>query len=68
MDVPFGQPPHLTAAWENAKWVYTALAHAHVPVDPMDESDAGDEDLSRYKAIYISGSHLTAAAAEKLAQ
>jgi len=61
-----GDPPHLTAAWENAKWVYTALQHAHIPVDPIDEQMLAAADLSRYKAIYVSGSHVTRAAAEGL--
>jgi hypothetical protein len=59
-------PPHLTAAWENAKWVYSALQHAHVPVDPIDERILATEDLSQYKIIYVSGSHLTRAAARGL--
>ncbi|MHC4176314.1 MAG: hypothetical protein ACYSWU_02340, partial [Planctomycetota bacterium] len=63
-----GTPPHLTAAWENAKWVYTALQHAHLPVDPIDEQILATEDLSKYKAIYVSGSHVTRAAAEPLAR
>jgi len=63
-----GNPPHLTAAWENAKWVYTALQHAHLPVDPIDEQIVATADLSRYKAIYVSGSHVTQAAAGALAR
>lgn len=55
------------AAYENAKWIYTALAHAHLPVDPLDEGMLATADLSRYKVIYISGAHLTAAAASKVA-
>ena len=62
-----GDPPALMAAWENAKWVYSALQHAHVPVDPIDEVMLAEEDLSRYKIIYVSGSHITAKPAEKLA-
>ena len=61
-----GNPPHLTAAWENAKWIYTALQHAHLPVDPLDEQMLTETDLSRYKLIYVSGSHLTRAAATAL--
>jgi hypothetical protein len=61
-----GNPPHLTAAWENAKWVYTALQHAHVPVDPIDEVMLAKEDLSQYKIIYVSGSHITKQAAQGL--
>jgi hypothetical protein len=56
------------AQWENAKWVYTALAHAHVPVDPIDEVMLAETDLSKYKAIYINGSHLPRRAAEKVAK
>jgi len=54
------------AAYENAKWIYTALAHAHIPVDPLDEGLVAGEDLSRYKVIYVSGTNLTSAAAAKL--
>src|SRR5262245_34741428 len=55
------------APYENAKWIYTALAHAHLPVDPIDEVLLATEDLSRYKVIYVSGTNLTTAAAAKLA-
>lgn len=55
------------AAWENAKWTYTALQHAHVPVDPLDEVMLARGDLSRYKVLYISGSHLTREAAARVA-
>ena len=63
-----GDPPHLVAAWENAKWVYTALQHAHLPVDPIDEGILETADLSHWKAIYVSGSHLRRKAAEALAR
>jgi len=63
-----GQAPQWTAAWENAKWIYTALAHAHIPVDPLDEEMLANEDLSRYKVIYINGCNLTSAAAKKIAK
>ncbi len=59
-------PPHLIAAWENAKWVYSALQHSHIPVDPIDEVMLAEEDLSHYKIIYVSGSHITKAAARGL--
>jgi len=55
------------ADWENGKWVYTALQHAHVPVDPLDEEMLATDDLSRYKVIYVSGSHLKRSASAKLA-
>ncbi|MBC8217347.1 MAG: hypothetical protein H8E73_02675 [Planctomycetes bacterium] len=63
-----GNPPHLMAAWENAKWVYSALQHAHIPVDPIDEVVLAEEDLSQYKIIYVSGSHITKKAALGLAR
>ena len=47
-----------SAQWENGKWVYTALTHAHLPLDPLDEEFLLSEDLGRYKVIYISGSHI----------
>jgi hypothetical protein len=61
-----GDPPQMKAAWENAKWVYTALQHAHVPVDPLDETMLAEDDLSPYAIIYVSGTHVTRAAAEGL--
>ena len=56
------------AAWENAKWTYTALTHAHIPVDAIDEVMLANDDLTRYKVIYVSGPNVTKAAAEKLAK
>ena len=55
-----------SASWENGKWVYTALMHAHIPVDPLDEGLLMTEDLSRYKVIVICGDHLRRDAATKL--
>ncbi|HUS90368.1 MAG TPA: hypothetical protein VM695_00915, partial [Phycisphaerae bacterium] len=60
--------PAREAAWENAKWTYTALQHAHVPVDAIDEEMLATDDLSRYKVIYVSGPNVTRAAARKLAE
>ena len=60
--------PDAQAAWENAKWTYTALAHAHVPVDAIDEVMLAREDLARYKVLYISGPNITRAAADKVAR
>jgi len=57
-----------SASWENGKWVHTALTHAHLPVDPLDEELLLSADLSGYKAIYVSGSHLRRNVAERLAQ
>jgi hypothetical protein len=58
--------PSSAASYENAKWIYTALAHAHIPVDAIDEGMLATQDLTRYKAIYISGQNLTRAAATKV--
>ncbi len=54
------------ASWENGKWVYSILQHLHVPVDALDEGYLISEDLSRYRAIVISGSHLRRDCAVKL--
>lgn len=56
------------ASYENAKWVYTALTHAHVPLDPLDEVMLATQDLSRYRVIYVSGQNLTQAAAARLVE
>ena len=55
------------ASHENGKWVYEALGHAHLPVDPLDEEFLLSEDLTRYKLIYLSGSHCRLNVAERLA-
>jgi hypothetical protein len=55
------------ASLENGKWVFQALTHAHLPVDALDEGMLLSENLSQYKAIYISGSHLRKDVARKLA-
>lgn len=60
------EPPG-SAQWEEGKWTYTALAHAHLPVEPLDEALLLTEDLSRYKAIYITGHTLPQKTAEKIA-
>jgi len=54
------------ASWENGKWVYTALTHAHIPVDPLDEEFLLSEDLSRYRVILLCGDHVRRDVAEKL--
>ena len=51
----------------NALWTYVALAHDHVPVDPLDEHMLEHDDLSQYKVIYVSGKYLRKASAERLA-
>jgi hypothetical protein len=53
-------------AFENAKWVYLALAHAHIPVDILSEQRLAEGALEQYKAIYVVGPHLRRDAAEQL--
>ncbi len=55
-----------SAQWEDGKWVYAALTHAHLPMDPLDEEFLVSEDLGRYKAIYLTGSHLRRAVVPRL--
>jgi hypothetical protein len=55
------------ASWENGKWVYQALTHAHIPVDALDDGYLLTEDLARYKVIYVSGRYVRKDAAAKLA-
>jgi hypothetical protein len=57
----------LGGSYYNALWTYAALAHAHVPVDPLDETMLETSDLSHYKVIYVNGTFLRRAAAERLA-
>ncbi len=44
--------------FENAKWVYLALMHAHVPLDILSEQQLAEGKLDHYKVIYIPGTHL----------
>ncbi len=55
-----------SAQWEDGKWVYTALQQAHLPMDPLDEEWLMSEDLSQYKAIYVTGSHIRREVAARL--
>ena len=55
-------------AFENAKWVYLALAHAHIPVDILSEQQLAEGKLDRYKAICIPGTHLHHDAAARLSR
>jgi hypothetical protein len=52
---------------ENAKWVYLALAHAHVPVDILSERQLADGALDAYKVVYIVGPNMQRAAAARVA-
>lgn len=62
-----GNSPAEVASWENAKWMFTAWQHAHHNIDAIDEEILAKDDLSNYRVIYINGTHLTRAAAEKVA-
>jgi hypothetical protein len=53
-------------AFEDAKWVYLALAHAHVPVDILSEQQLAEGTLEKYKALYVVGPNLHRAAAGKV--
>ena len=54
------------ASWENGKWVHTALMHANIPVDALDEDLLIELDLKSYKAIVVCGDHIRRDVAEKL--
>jgi hypothetical protein len=45
-------------AFEDAKWVYLALAHAHVPVAILSEQQLAEGKLDRFKVLYIIGPNL----------
>lgn len=53
-------------AFEDAKWVYLALQHAHIPVDILSEQQLAEGKLSQYKAIYIVGPNLRRDAAARV--
>ena len=56
------------ASWENGKWVHTALMHAQIPVDALDEDLLMELDLQQYKSIFVCGDHIRREVAEKLKQ
>jgi hypothetical protein len=56
----------LAAAWEDTKWTYSALSHAHLAVKPIDERFLNEQDLSKLKVIYLPSPVLRRDAAEKL--
>lgn len=62
----WGKAANDIAPFEDAKWVYLALRHAHVPVDILSEQQLAEGDLKRYKALYIPGPNLRGDAAGKL--
>ena len=54
------------AAFENAKWVYLALTHAHIPLDILSEQQLAEGKLAHYKVIYLPGPHLRRDAGAKV--
>jgi hypothetical protein len=56
------------APFEDAKWVYLALRHAHVPVDILGEQQLAEGKLQQYKVIYVVGPNLRRDAAAKLTE
>ncbi len=55
-------------AFEDAKWVYIALRHHHVPIDVISEQQLAEGKLDQYKAIYIVGPNLRRDAEGQLAK
>ncbi len=45
-------------ALENAKWVYLALRHEHVPVEILSEQQLAEGVPSRLKVLYVTGPNL----------
>ncbi len=59
--------PQGATTLENAKWVYLALRHAHIPVDIMSEQQLAEGLPARIKALYIVGPNLRRDASAKVA-
>jgi len=73
----FARPPEVavvrdgtasSAEWEDGKWIYAALQHSHVQVDALDQVMVAENDLSRYKVIYVTGGSIHREAAIALRQ
>lgn len=64
----WGKANNETTAFEDAKWVYSALTHAHIPVDILSEQQLAEGKLDQYKVIYIVGPHLRSDSAAKVAE
>lgn len=56
------------ASFEDAKWVYLALRHAHVPADILSEQQLAEGKLQQYKVIYVIGPNLRRDAGAKLTE
>ncbi len=55
-------------ALENAKWVYLALRHEHIPVDILSEQQLAEGIPARFKALYVIGPNLRRDATAKVAE
>jgi hypothetical protein len=64
----WGKAANDITPFENAKWVYLALRHAHTPVDVVSEQQLAEGNLGRYKVIYIPGPNLRGDAAAKIGE
>jgi len=63
----WGKPSGLDiTAFEDAKWVYLALAHAHVPVAILSEQQLAEGGLERFKMLYVVGPNLRRDAAARV--
>jgi hypothetical protein len=51
---------------EDAKWVYTALLHEHIPVDVISEQQLIEGKAADYKVLYVVGNNINHHAARKL--
>lgn len=54
------------AAFEDTKWIYLALSHAHIPVDVLSEEQLAEGKLSQYKVLYVTGPNLHRKAAAQV--
>jgi len=55
-----------TNHFQDAKWVFLALAHEHVPVDVISEAMIEESGLKGRKALYLIGSHVRQKSAEAI--
>ncbi len=62
----WGKAANDVAPFEDAKWVYLALRHAHVPVDILSEQQLAEGGIEKYKALYVPGPNLRRDAAAKV--
>jgi hypothetical protein len=63
---PWPEREWFTASWEDAKWTYVALQHAHMAIDTLDDVMVEKSDLAQYKVMYVVAPMLTRAASKKV--